>query len=128
MQCKICLFVSKSTAGLSRHLTKTHKTTPEDYTIKYLLDGIRPLCVCGCGENTKYADKQYRFNKVVHNHHKPTLGNPMAVATKEKISKKAQNRFSLMSSDQIEKYVKPLQRGLKEYLEKNNALGCSSIP
>jgi hypothetical protein len=47
MKCEICGKVCKNALGLNAHITKIHKITSKDYFVKYLNDGIIPLCVCG---------------------------------------------------------------------------------
>ena len=113
MKCEICFLVAKNKTGFSNHLLRTHKITPEEYTLKYLLGGVHPLCCCGCKQKTKYADKQYRFNVVVHNHHKPTLGKKMLEETKKKISYKRRQlvennpeKLPRLSLEEIQKRIK----------------------
>lgn len=53
--CKICSREFEKKIGLCKHLIRTHKTTTEEYTLKYLLGGVHPTCACGCGKEVRYV-------------------------------------------------------------------------
>lgn len=55
IECKICNKEMMNTRQLMYHLTKSHKNiSQKEYIIKYELNGNRPLCKCGCGEETTF--------------------------------------------------------------------------
>jgi very-short-patch-repair endonuclease len=47
MECKICGKVCKNALGLNAHITKLHKINSKDYFVKYILNGVAPVCYCG---------------------------------------------------------------------------------
>lgn len=92
-----------------QHLRKHHSETQESYTLKYLYNNEPTFCGCGCGKATKYVPKQYRFNKYIHNHHKPTLNKPMAPGTKKKISERQKLHQDSLSPPQRRANIKKAQ-------------------
>lgn len=58
--CKACNREFKNRVSLGRHIVMGHKITGEEYTLKYLYNGIVPNCACGCGSVVKYC-KDYPF-------------------------------------------------------------------
>lgn len=69
MKCKICDKECVDMNFLRRHIAKSHKTTTEQYTLKYELDGKIPLCMCGCGQHTTWYKPTQKFNDFIHGHH-----------------------------------------------------------
>ena len=55
--CKICNQELKNAQSLSAHCRTKHKMTSEDVYIEYFLNGIPPICECGCGEKPNYLFK-----------------------------------------------------------------------
>lgn len=71
--CPSCEKEYKNYNGLSIHYNKIHNGTSEELYIKFHLNGIRPVCRCGCGKYTKFRDgthgfRQYYSKKCKHNH------------------------------------------------------------
>ncbi len=68
MICKICGENHGRHGGhFNKHLKNKHNIDNYlDYIIKVDYDGIRPLCGCGCGEQTTYH--QNNFKEFVHGH------------------------------------------------------------
>jgi hypothetical protein len=51
--CQICNMPLNSNQHLMYHITTKHpEISQSDYIIKYIYNGIPPLCKCGCGEST----------------------------------------------------------------------------
>lgn len=60
-ECKACLCRFASSKELSGHIQKSHNISSEEYTIKYLLQGIRPICSFdGCTKETRYVSFSYK--------------------------------------------------------------------
>lgn len=66
MKCLICNeYENDNKKTFSVHLQMRHKITSEDYTIKYILKGERPLCPI-CNSETRYVS--YTFKKYCKEH------------------------------------------------------------
>ena len=109
--CLVCNKPCVSNRGLSHHLRR-HHITPEEYTLKYLCEGVNPLCRCGCKNPTKYKNKKYRFNEFVHNHHKPTLGREMTREQKDMISSTLKAYNQTLTKEQRVKNIQKTRQGL----------------
>lgn len=125
--CLICWTKVASNRGLSRHLLNQHQLSPEEYTFKWLNLGIKPLCACDCGKSTLYADRKYKFNEYLHNHHKPTLGKNMSPETKFKISIRQKKHQQSLSKPQRRKNVKKAREGLQQRYEGVNPFCVPNI-
>ena len=66
--CKTCNQELKNAQSLSAHCRTKHKMTSEDVYIEYFLNGIPPICECGCGEKPNYLGIYKGFVKYVHGH------------------------------------------------------------
>lgn len=54
IKCSICNKSMMHNRQLMFHITKEHKNISKgDYIVNYMLNGIHPLCKCGCGEKVK---------------------------------------------------------------------------
>lgn len=49
--------------GMIEHLRNAHNISKYDYTIKYLRNGVRPTCACGCGNYVKLDKGWNKFCK-----------------------------------------------------------------
>jgi len=112
----VCLVCNKevSKKHFPQHLKKYHALDQENYTVQYILTGKVPLCLCGCGNSTKYVKKEYRFNDYLHNHHKPTLGKRMSSATKKKIADKQRSHQQSLPAEQKKINSKKVKRTMLE--------------
>lgn len=63
--CAICGFEAKNGKKLSFHVYKEHKLRAQEYTIKHLYGGVRPMCSV-CGDETRYVS--YTFKKFCKKH------------------------------------------------------------
>lgn len=61
--CPTCNKEYKSYNGLSVHYSKTHNKTAEDLYIDYKLNGEKPTCKCGCGEETEFMNGRSGFKQ-----------------------------------------------------------------
>jgi hypothetical protein len=53
--CKLCETSYKNRASLNKHVSRTHKLSPKDYTIKFDLHGVCPTCECKCGQEVNWS-------------------------------------------------------------------------
>lgn len=65
--CKICNKTSGSIQKFSSHL-QSHNITPEQYFIKFMLSGNRPLCKCGCNKSPHFISIQKGFYEYITQH------------------------------------------------------------
>lgn len=54
---------------LRRHVAKSHRSSTEEYVLRFELNGITPICKCGCGQSVTWHQPSKRFNEYVHGHH-----------------------------------------------------------
>jgi hypothetical protein len=65
-KCEICNLQFKR---LAPHVIRTHGINFDDYLIEHLHQGKRPLCGCGCGEETPFSNSGgMRFLDYIHGH------------------------------------------------------------
>jgi hypothetical protein len=50
------------------------KKEEKEARLKTWENGSEKLCLCGCGEKTKYSERKKCFNDYIHYHHKPPHG------------------------------------------------------
>lgn len=99
--CKICNDEKTYTStALSFHVIKTHKLSKEEYILKELLNGVQPLCKCGCGEKTKILSYSPPYCREYNSgHNKSTLGMKFSEESKGKMKDKANERVDLFKKD-----------------------------
>lgn len=61
--CKDCQKEFDSQWGISSHARQKHNLTSEEVYILYQLNGIIPLCACGCKEKPKFLGSNEGFRK-----------------------------------------------------------------
>lgn len=66
--CKECNREFESLDSLRRHRTQKHGVNAEQTYIDYVLDGIKPTCKCGCGENPKYLGIDAGYRDYIRGH------------------------------------------------------------
>jgi hypothetical protein len=57
--CKLCERSFKRERDLKKHIQHTHEVAYELYVLQHVYNGIRPTCVCGCGNETKFDERRY---------------------------------------------------------------------
>lgn len=67
-KCEICEKEFDSLWGLSIHSVQKHKIKPQETYIKHNLEGITPLCKCGCGEIPRFLGIKVGFRDFIHGH------------------------------------------------------------
>jgi hypothetical protein len=58
-ECKVCCGKFISIRGLATHIQTVHEMTSEEYTIKYLLNGVEPKCKV-CDNSPRYCTFSYK--------------------------------------------------------------------
>jgi len=77
------------------HLIKQHKTNKESYVTEKLLSGMKLVCKCGCGGETKISSYNQPFGReYLSGHNKSTLGFKFSDESREKMRKKAVFRLN----------------------------------
>jgi len=106
-KCKICNTQYKTHNGLAKHLNRTHKINFENYYIEYYLDGVRPLCECGCGKPTKWVagnkNKINKFSTYIHGHF-ARVNNPMQDKKHTDESRESMSKTRLEKFENDENY------------------------
>lgn len=99
-QCKICNDEKTyTTTALSFHVIKQHKLSKEDYILKYLLNGAKTICKCGCGKETNvlsYSEPYSREYMAGHNsigETNPNYKKSSTISTREKMRLRALSRI-----------------------------------
>lgn len=54
-KCKRCEREFESYNSLRKHTSRIHKIKSSDFYVEFYLDGVYPLCKCGCGKNVKWS-------------------------------------------------------------------------
>lgn len=96
LECKICNFKTDKQIRLSRHIWHIHKLKFPDYLMKVKYKGIKPICECGCGEETKYNKGIQDYCMFIFSHKsrmKGHWGNLQDPKKAEKISKTRKEKF-----------------------------------
>ena len=57
--CEICGVVEGDLKRFANHLNSIHKLSSIEYTIKFLCNGVRPICL-ECGEETRYVSFKFK--------------------------------------------------------------------
>ena len=55
--------------SLSRHMCRTHKMKSDQFYVDYYLNGVWPLCKCGCKEKVKYSHQIKAFRELCKGHY-----------------------------------------------------------
>lgn len=67
--CKICGKICHAVFGLTCHFMKKHGYDKKSYLIEFIHEGVRPLCLCGCGSFTELSPYgKFEFNRYVVGH------------------------------------------------------------
>lgn len=77
-KCKICNAEFDKYQMLRRHCSRKHKIHSSQTCIDYLLNGVHPVCKCGCGGKTKWHRKNagdIKFNPYIFGHYSRVINN-----------------------------------------------------
>jgi len=63
VKCEICDNEFETLDSIRRHNIQKHKMTSEETYLKYVLNGVKPKCSCGCGEETKFKGIELGYSE-----------------------------------------------------------------
>jgi very-short-patch-repair endonuclease len=66
--CKECSREFETLDSLRRHRVQKHKVSAEQTYVDYVLNGIEPLCKCGCGIKPKYMGIDVGYRDYIRGH------------------------------------------------------------
>jgi hypothetical protein len=82
-KCSKCEKSFEKYKSLSLHMHRTHNISSDQFYVNYYLNGIWPLCKCGCGEKVVWSNTKKSFCDLKHGHysriHNNWGNNPMAL-------------------------------------------------
>lgn len=88
--CKICNKEVGSVQRFSSHL-QTHNTCPEQYFIKYIINGNVPLCKCGCKQSPSFISLQRGYHEYII-HHAPMWNKGLTKNSDDRVNHMYDNR------------------------------------
>ena len=68
-KCKQCEKSFERYKSLSRHMSVGHGVASDQFYVDYYLNGVWPLCKCGCGERVKWSFTLKAFCELCHGHY-----------------------------------------------------------
>lgn len=72
--CKICKNEFDGLNSLRSHSIQKHKISGEQIYIDYVLNGVTPTCMCGCGQKTSFISVLKGFRPYIKTHHNRVKG------------------------------------------------------
>jgi very-short-patch-repair endonuclease len=72
--CNICDEEFETIFSLVRHSSKIHNIEPETTYCGYVLNGVKPKCECGCGNETNYISCNQGYSRFIRSHHNRVKG------------------------------------------------------
>lgn len=72
--CEICQKRCNGVNGLRSHSSQKHNISSEKIYVEYVLNGIKPKCKCGCGEETSFISVGKGFSNFIQSHHNRVPG------------------------------------------------------
>ena len=73
--CSICDKSFDNFISYRKHMSLTHKIKSVDTYVKTYLNGIYPICECGCGETPKFLGENKGFRRFLTGHNSSTSNN-----------------------------------------------------
>ena len=67
-KCQNCKSSFENQDSLIRHCSRKHKIKPEEYYLKYISNGIKGTCKCGCGETTGFMNGLQGYHEYIRGH------------------------------------------------------------
>lgn len=132
MYCKICGFFGKGKV-FSNHVKKEHCIASKDYTIRYVYNGVKPVCA-ECGDETRYS--AWKFKKYCKAHSKKAEAEAGRVGGKAPAWNKGKTKNSddrilsqsiNVSGDKNHFYGKKHTHETRESISKNRKLSIATI-
>lgn len=102
-KCPICEYENTDLNSMRIHCQKKHGTSSRDlYLSLFTDDGKPPMCVCGCGEETKFKTLQLGFNNIIKGHN-ARIDNPY---TRPEIQERSQvTRRKMWKNGELKTWV-----------------------
>lgn len=113
--CRECNDVFNDAEQLRRHLRK-HKMTFQEYSLKWIYEGIIPTCKCRCGQVTSWNVALKDYAEFIHGHH--AFGRRKSDEEKRKIGNK--------NSENMKRYYRENPDIAVKRISKMNAVVCQS--
>jgi hypothetical protein len=98
--CKECNEVFNDSEQVRRHLRK-HDMTFQEYSLKWVFNGVVPACRCGCGAKTSWNVAKKSYTDFIHGHH--AFGRKKSDEEKQKIGEKNSVRMKKYFKDNPDK-------------------------
>ncbi len=67
--CKRCGKQFENYHALRKHVGRIHKIHSTEFYVEFHLNGVWPLCGCGCGQKVKWNSKDRKFRDLIHGHY-----------------------------------------------------------
>jgi very-short-patch-repair endonuclease len=99
--CKDCEREFDTYKGVQSHRSNTHKISGAQTFVDYNLNGIWPICQCGCGQKLNYFST-FGFGEYLRGHKAKSNG----FYTKEGLEKSLQKRKERFASGELEQWNK----------------------
>ena len=74
-KCKRCDKIFKKYSSLRKHVGRIHKIHSNDFYVEYNLNGIWPLCKCGCEQKVKWSAQLKGFRDYCAGHQSRVVNN-----------------------------------------------------
>jgi hypothetical protein len=68
-KCSKCDGSFEKYKSLSLHMYRTHDVPPTQFYVDYYLNGVWPLCKCGCGKKVKWNATDKKFRELCKGHY-----------------------------------------------------------
>ena len=68
-KCKLCEKEFEKYISLSSHMTRTHEILCDQFYVDYYLNGVWPLCRCGCKQQVKWSYQIKGFRELCKGHY-----------------------------------------------------------
>jgi very-short-patch-repair endonuclease len=105
LECKLCDFKTESQISLSKHTSFHHKLKFPEYLIQTKYNGIKPTCLCGCGEETRYKGGDADFGRYKRGHQSRNEGHWGDLKSEKRVNKIIATRKAKFNSGEYD-YIK----------------------
>ncbi len=114
LKCKLCDFKTESQISLSKHTSFHHGLKFPDYLIQVKYNGNKPICGCGCGEETKYEAGRADFCEFKHGHQSRLEGHWGDLKAEKRVSKIIETRKKKFASGEYDHIIKSIKEVRKD--------------
>jgi very-short-patch-repair endonuclease len=115
-KCNLCNQEFNNGIKLSKHIQHTHKLKFSDYLIQTKYKGIKPLCKCGCGEETKRHPGKEEFCDFLSGHQSRLEGHWGDLKSEKRVNaikKTRKEKFASGEYDYIKESIKKARKDPK---------------